>query len=190
MSQPYLRPALQALVLAALTMLVGCRRGDRPPPAPTSPEQALAELGRAVAGADSGRVFELLDQDSRWSVMSIHRDQLKLCAEVRAHYPKERQPRELERCRAADAAREVKPFFAAFARAGRLLEPLSGLTGREPLQRSGEKAVVAGRAAVVLCREGAAWGYCSLREELERLKLKAARDLAIVQENAEAYKGR
>ena len=74
---------------------------------------------------------------------------------------------------------------------------MSGLTGKEPLQGQGEQRTVArpGGPPLRLCRTtegkppGTEWSYCGAREELERLKLKTARDLASVQENAEAYKG-
>ena len=181
-------PALPALValLALLCALVGgCRRGA-PPPLATA--EAVLE-GLARVGSDGGRLFDLLDQQSRWSVMTVHRDLRRLCELVRAHYPKDRQLRELARCQVAEAAPEARAFFSRQANEWAVLARLQGLTGKEGLEGSGELRTVKGHPALVVCR-GPDWGYCGLREELERIKLKTTRDLATVQENAEAYRGR
>ena len=182
-----------AIGLGALLCFVaagGCSR-RRPNDLPTAatPEQALRELARV--GGDAARLFDLLDQDSRWSVMTVHRDLRALCQLVRTHYPKDRQIRELQRCSAAETAREPRDLFVGQARGWGMLEGIDGLSGKEPVQGSGEQRSVtrAGAPALLLCRGGAGWGYCGLREKLDGLKLKTARDLASVQENAEAYKG-
>jgi hypothetical protein len=181
---PSTRAALLALVCAAAG---GCRRGASPPPLPP-PEAALEAL--AQVGGDGARLFDLLDQQSRWSVMTVHRDLRHLCELVRAHYPKDRQARELARCHAAEAAPEPRDFFGRQANAWGVLRGLQGLTGKEGLEGSGEQRTVKGlRPPVILCR-GPDWSYCGLREELERIKLRTTRDLATVQENVEAYRGR
>jgi hypothetical protein len=180
---------LRLVVLALLGVgAAGCPRSKAPLRAPT-PEQGLAELARA--GGDARLVFDVMDQDSRWSVITAHRDLRAICQLVRAHYPKDRQPRELRRCQTAEAVREPRDFFASQASGWGLLGGLSGLTGKEPLQGQGDRRTVArpGQPALIFCRNGADWSYCGAREELERLKVKTSRDLASVQENTEAYKG-
>jgi len=168
---------MRALLLCSLLWLSagpGCSGRGAQSAAPKSPEQAAAELQRLARAGDAGGVYELLDQDSRWSLMSIHKDQHAICALVRASYPKERQARELERCRLADRARDAKAMFAAYARQEALLAKLAG---QAPPRAE-------------LCQDGAGWRYCGLRAELERLKVKTARDAASIRENAEAFKGR
>jgi hypothetical protein len=167
----------------------GCPRSKAPPSAAT-PELALADLARA--GGDPKLLFDVMDQASRWSAITVHRDLRTICQLVRAHYPKDRQARELQRCQAADSVREPRDFFAGQAAGWGLLAGLSGLTGKEPLQGQGDRRTVArpGQPALVFCRTDNAWSYCGPREELERLKVKTSRDLASVQENADAYKGR
>lgn len=178
------RPLAVAALLAALA---GCRAPSR---APVSPEAALHALADAARAGDLARLYGLLDTPSRWSLMSAYKDQLKLCSLVRAHYPKERQRHELERCRLADGARDVESLFAAWAAERRVVAALAKLPADGKPSVAGERATLPGAPAVVLCREGEGWLYCGLRDELEQLKLKAARDVATIQENVEAYRGR
>ncbi len=186
-----------ATLLALVTVAGGCprTRSSRP-----TPESAVAALARA--GGDAAQLYDLLDQDSRWSVISVHRDLRTICELVRAQYPKDRQAPELHRCRPAELARDPRAFFVSQAAGWGLLGGLSGLTGKETPQGSGEQRTVprAGGPPLLLCQTpaegkpssapGTSWAYCGAHEELERLKLKTARDLASVQENAEAYRGR
>lgn len=177
-------------LLAAVTGLAGadCRR-PASPALPRTPEQALAALARA--GDDGAALFDLLDQQSRWSVMSVHRDLRKVCELVRQSYPKDRQAREITRCRAAETADDARAFFAGQARGWGLLATLEGLSGTESLPGSGDRRTAQGKhGPVSLCQDGEGWGYCGAREALEAMKVKTARDLATVQENAEAFRGR
>jgi len=178
------RVACLALALSA----AGCRTAARPP---SSPEQTVRELGEAARAQDPVRLFRLLDTESRWSLMSVHKDLLKLCGLVRAHYPKQRQAHELQRCRLADSARDPQAMFALWAKERGLATSLAKLPADAKPTVAGERATLesAGLRAE-LCRATEGWTYCGLREELERLKLKAARDVATIQENVEAYRGR
>jgi hypothetical protein len=178
------RPLAVAALLAALA---GCRTPSR---APASPEAALHALVDAARAGDLAKLYGLLDTPSRWSLMSVYKDQLKLCGLVRAHYPKERQRNELARCRLADGARDVESLFSTWARERGLAATLAKLPAAGKPSVAGERATLPGAPAVILCREGEGWLYCGLRDELERLKLKAARDMATIQENVEAYRGR
>jgi hypothetical protein len=165
---------LRSVHLLCLALGVLACRG-KPPDPPPSPEAAWRQLSVAARAGSAERVWTLLDTESRWSLMSIFKDQQRICALVRAHYPKERQGRELERCRLSDGARDAQALFAAWAREQHALEAVA-------------KLPVDGGARAELCREGSGWLYCGLRATLAELKLKTARDAAAIQENAEAFR--
>jgi hypothetical protein len=166
------------LALSLCALVGGCSSNKKQQVVlPKTPAQALSELRRAVGEDDTRRIYQLLDQTSRWSVMTIYRDLRSICHLVRQHYPRERQARELERCRDADQAPKPELYFGKLARTQRLLEPLRGAAGgQERLRRA-------------LVREGGAWTYSGLKTRLEEIKLKVSRDLQTVRESAEALGG-
>jgi hypothetical protein len=183
-----------------LASAVSCRR-PRPAevPLPTTPEAALQALGRAAQEGDAARLWVLLDQTSRWSLMSVQRDLREICNLVRGSYPREQQARELQRCRQAAEAKTAEELFVAYAKAQRLLQPLARIGAPGPRRGAGDSLEIeSGGTRVALCREQrreareerAGWAYCGLRAHLDAMKLKAARDLVTVQENVESYKGR
>jgi hypothetical protein len=189
------------LFLLVGLLLGGCQRAGSPVKValPTTPEEAFAELTRAARQGDGGRLYALLDNDSRWSLMSIQRDQREICAIVRSTYPKEHQERELARCRQAAMAKDVEAYFVSYAAGQRLLAPLAALGKMGRRSGSGARVEIeAERGRVAVCeeqrkedgRELRGWVYCGLRPQLEAAKIKAARDLTSVRENAESYKGR
>src|SRR5262245_54106478 len=52
---------------AALVTLVGCARGA------STPEEAYRRLAAAVTAKDAGALFDALDQETRWSWMTVQR---------------------------------------------------------------------------------------------------------------------
>ena len=187
---------LLALAMAATAQGACNRHTEAVVQPPRTPAEALSRV-RAAAGS-AATLFDLLDQSSQWSVMSIRKDLAQICTLVRTRYPRRRRERELERCQMATEPGEVAQFFARLSAAHRLLQPLRDAKTPGPLQVSGDRAE-AGK--VVLCREERTedvegskvkrkrWTYCGLAEQLEALKIKASRDLITTQENAEAYGG-
>ena len=179
-----MRPRALALFVICL---VACVRQ----PGPRSPEEAFSALGQAARAADLGRLFELLDKGTRWSIMSVFKDQQQTCSLVRAHYPKDRQPRELRRCQLAAGAPDAKAFFVAYARKHHqaIVEPLARMTAVKARHGSGTRVEleIAG-VRLPFCEEDGLWAYCGLHERFDRLKVKTARDLSMVRENIEAYR--
>jgi hypothetical protein len=183
-----------------LMAVVSCRRSHpAEAPLPTTPEATLEALGRAAQGGDAARLWGLLDRTSRWSLMSVQRDLREVCALVRASYPSAQQARELQRCRQAAEAKTAEELFIAYAKGQGLLQPLARVGAPGPRRGTGDVLEIeSGGTRVALCREQrrerreerTGWAFCGLREHLEALKLKAARDLVMVRENAESYKGR
>ena len=103
------RPLVLLLVVLGLLC---CRRREPDRPALT-PQQALSRTMQAAGSVSLTHLFELLDEKTRWSIMSVYKDQQKMCELIRTHYPKQVQARELRRCHLAASSRDVAAFFAA-----------------------------------------------------------------------------
>ena len=162
-------------LLLVVGLCPGCsqkQKQEQKPAGPRTRDQARALLRQAVQARDPGKVYDLLGQQSRWSVISIHKNLKQICLLVKAHYPQQRQARELERCAAAARARDARAYLAGLPWAGQLLRPLSA-SNPDP-----DKG---------LCQQDGAWCYCGLDPELGRLKVKSTRDLATTRENADAF---
>jgi hypothetical protein len=185
-------------VLVAALAMPSCRRREEWHP-PKKPEEAGERAAAAARGRQLDRLFRLLDKNSRWSLMSVHKAHREICKLVRGHYPKARQPRELRRCHPAERARDVEAFFVDyFKRHPELLEPLTRF--RPPGKRAGSKdppprspapdrvELVSGAQRLAVCQGDGAWWYCGLREAFDELKLKATRDLTTVRENIESFR--
>ncbi|MCG5052305.1 MAG: hypothetical protein KA712_05035 [Myxococcales bacterium] len=167
------------LVLAACTA-----RG------PKTPEAAFARLSEAVSARNAEDLFEALDQDTRWSWMTVQKCQREAFDVVLSNFPegpdRERQLRHLEAGATAETAAEL---FAA--RMG--TEALASLAGRLP-----EPPVftVAGSEAATPARSGAAllfrqieqrWGYAGFSSAAEEQKRRAVADLELIKTSATDY---
>lgn len=166
-----MRKTLTLLIVAGLSQACSQKLEQRAS-GPRSREQAAALLHEAVTARDPGKIYDLLDQQSRWSVISIHKNLRQICSLVKAHYPKQRRARELERCAAAARVTEPRAYLASLPWTAELLRPLS----------AGSAAAGEG-----LCQKDGTWGYCGLAQGLRGLKIKSARDLATTRENADSF---
>ena len=179
--------------MAALLLLSAVASCKSSPPGelerpPASPEVCHQRLVKAAQGGDWAGVFDLIHRDSQWSFISWHTSLKEVCRLVRAHYPEARRGRAIQRCEAAARYREARDFFVA---GGGRLAPLDQLVraGEITARRGGGGKVTleAGGASYVYCPGKEGWAYCGLAEAYNQLKLKSARDLASVEENAEEY---
>ena len=67
-----------------------------------------------------------------------------------------------------------------------MLTPLKGLGDIDRREVSGGSATLrSGEVGLRFCREDAAWRYCGARETFEQLKVRASRDLEVVQEGVD-----
>lgn len=179
------------LLFLLFPLSVGCKaKAPLAPEPPATPEQCLAQLQTAEAKGQWWLVFSLLDRESRWSLMSVYKARAEECRLVRAHYPEHRRGRELARCQAVAAHKDTRTYFVAggarMAPLGELarLGKVAGRTG------SGDQiTLTAGGTPLPFCRDHGEWGFCGLRQQYKQLKVKAARDLAVVRESAEASAG-
>jgi hypothetical protein len=172
--------------------LVCCEDTGEGTSRPPTAEGAFAQLVEASRSDAAGkRIFALLDMKSRWSVMSIYKDQREACRLVHSAYPAARRPRELRRCEGAAAAKDAAAFFGSLARSQGLLHGLDRIGAVGARQRSSEGITFeSGGQRILLCRDRGGWAFCGLREELEKVKLKTSRDLRTIRENAEVYRRR
>jgi hypothetical protein len=183
-----------ALSLLLCAIWPACRRVPAGPASPPTPEALCSALLAAAQTGDAAAVYGLLDTKSRWSIMSVFQDQQKICSLVRGTYPKDRQARELERCHLADGKKDDGAFFVAYANADRVMERLARLIASKP---PAARPIGPDRAVLEIqgtridtCREGAHWTFCGLRPELEKWKVKTARDVATIRESAETFRTR
>lgn len=181
---------LLALVIISIISGNGCRRNSTVRGA-RSPEQAFTDLAQLVREHKTSRIYDLLDNESRWSLMTILRDQRAICDLVRTQYPQNRQARELLRCQLSARAKDARDLFEAYARAYQVLTPLEHLSSISKKQGTFDRVEIESQGVkLMFCREGAGWFFCGLRSQLEALKVKSARDLISIKENADSFKGR
>lgn len=171
--------------MASLALLAPACKGRSGHSAKKTPRELVAALRKAARAGDFKAVYGLLDESSRWSVMSIFQAQQRARALVRKHYPAERQAAELRRTHLVATAADPEAYFAAYGRERRLLERLRDLPAAVAA------AVDAGSASspAWLCKEREGWVYCGLRGELEQLKLRAVRDLETLREGLDLQRG-
>lgn len=184
-----------SITLLALTLLWGtpaCKRKQRQV-VPRTPARCLTELGRAAASDDAGRVHDLLDERSRWSIISAHKALKKMCAQIEAHYPAAQRARASARCHLAASVNTPRAYFQLLARREGLVKQLRGVArieaGAVPEPKQQQlQLTVPGGGQVRLCEDDGVWGLCSWRARFDQLKVKAARDLATVEENVATYR--
>lgn len=179
-----------ALLLASCLAVAatGCRMKRK---LPSSAEDVLSAVVDAAKKGDAERIYALLDKKSRWSIISVRQAEREARKLVVAHYPRGRQARELRRTALAARAEDAKAYFVAWVRQRELLGALARFGEVDRRERKGDRLTLHSKGAtVVLCRAGDAWRYCSLRAQLDRMKVRAARDLTTVRESAEAFEKR
>ena len=166
------------LTFCLVLTFVGCsQKSTTQRQTPRTAEQTLAALTGAVQQKKMGSVFVLLDQQSRWSVMTIHKNLKQVCSLVRSRYPKQRQARAMERCAAAAGATDARAYFVSLTAVGPVQAALASLASGGPQT-----------ARKVLCQQKQGrWSYCGLRKPLQQLELKSARDLQSTRENADTF---
>ena len=154
-----------------------------------SPEEAYAKLAEASKAGQAGVIYDLMSTTSRWAVMSIFKDQKTMCGLIQEHYPADRQAAELRRCKGAYEAKDERAFFEVMARELDLFKSLKHLGKMGTVSKKDKRAEIGGGAdKVAFCQEEKGWGYCGLEAWLERIKVRTARDLTSVKENAAAFK--
>jgi hypothetical protein len=157
---------MKGLAGAALLLALGCARG------PKSPEEASSRLSAAIQQGDAAAAYDLLDQETRWSIDSVWKYHQQCLSAIEESYPTEAQARESRRFIDAASARDfLKGHEERY-------HELSALAPKLAQPRAGDFATDAhGR-----------WGYAGLRGQWEDAKQRASHDLETVRASAAAYK--
>ncbi|MEK6608976.1 MAG: hypothetical protein AABZ30_15050 [Myxococcota bacterium] len=165
---------------------------DRHEPAPSrSPEAALGVLRAALARDDAPAVYDALDRDSRWSVMSLHRAEREMWRLARAHFPPGAREAQERRYAAAGAAAVPRAWFGSLGLHVPLRASLAtgGAPRREDSADGSAVFVAASGARLRFEREAdGTWAFSGLRADLARRKEHAANALAIMQRSADEYR--
>jgi hypothetical protein len=180
---------MRALVFMILAVAAaGCHRGAK------TPEQAFAAVERAVAAGDAVGFYQLLDDETRWSIDSVLHDQKLMRTIISAKYPESEAEKALAPLAAADE-RDPPHFFARLdgerhivAGYRRRLGSVSGPTMTRP---DGADDVWVARQDGMPFRfhhDRGGWGFSELASEWTLEKDRNIHALHTVQENAKLYK--
>jgi hypothetical protein len=179
---------LVALALVALPMAAaGCRHRSK------TPEEAFQRFSTAVQAGDGAALFEALDQQTRWDLMTIQKYHREAYDIVLSNYPEgPLRDREKGRFEHAATAASAKELFRSDTAPGLLptLAPLAkGIPRIEAGAADGQAtAVLDGGGRVPLARgENGGWGFSGLARGAEDDKSRAYHDLEVVRASAADY---
>ena len=166
---------------------VGCNQRAK------SPVEAWQRLVDAVAQRDARALYKALDQQTRWSWMTVRRSQREAHDIVLSNFPESSaRDQQLRRFEAAAIADDEADLFAAWL-------PQEGWAKRwEDLARDLPKDAVpaadgadvavvttpTGRALRFRRGDDGGWGFSGFMEDAEQIKRRALADLEQVRNNA------
>lgn len=170
-------------LLAGLLLLACSARGPR------TPEAAYERMARAVEAQDAEALFEALDQETRWSWMTVQRCHREAFDVVLSNFPEgDDRERKLRRLEAGATAETPADLFAATL--GK--EGIRALRGKLPnkptFEVKGDKATVnGGHEPLPLAAVEGRWGYAGFRPQSEEQKNRAVADLELIKVSATDY---
>jgi hypothetical protein len=162
---------------------------------PKTPEEAFVRLERAVAADDAKALYQLLDKETRWAVLSTYNDQRLQRTIISAKYPEREALEALARLKSA-AEPDVTRFFASYCHERRLIEQLPGLLGPANgaltvEQRGPDECVMrrSGGSPVSFHRErDGSWGFSNMWTVVWLLERdRASHAIKTVRDNAALY---
>jgi hypothetical protein len=171
-----------------LATAAGCRHKSK------TPEDAYQRFAAAVTTGDGSALFEALDQETRWALMTIQKWHREAYDIVLSNYPEgpERE-REKHRFEAAATASSARELFRA-STAPRLIPMLGPLVMDKP--SSFERGPGDDQASAVLPNGGrllfvrgqnGGWGFAGLGQRTQEDKNRAYHDLEVVRASAADY---
>lgn len=177
--------------LFLLTLAVGCgARGAR------TPADAHARLSAAVAAHDGARLWDALDQTTRWSWMTIHRAWREAYDITQSTVPEgPERVRLLARFEPAAASENASTLFVRELsdddwKAVQSLLAAAG-TQRPLAAPPGETATIETPAGPLIYRKAHnrywSWGFAGLAGRAEDLKRRASADLERMRNDAADY---
>ncbi len=159
----------------------------------TGPTDVYEHWSRAVLAHDCGRIYRLLDEKSRWAVMSAARDTAKAAAIIQKSYPENRKAEELSKLGVQVADGKPEAYFESICRRHhypRLLAPTAGKITAITVVGDKAHVVTDKKTRVLLTRDQyGRWGCTALKDQVVRRQLVAANFLKIVEQNAKVFHG-
>jgi hypothetical protein len=175
-----------ALLVALALGCGGCGRAK-------TPEEAYARFSQAVTAGDPERLFDALDQPSRWAWMTVQKSHREAYDIILSNYPegaeRTRQLRRFERGAVLGSARQL--FVEEVGRAALPgLAPMVGQGARfeRALDGTRAEAVLPSGARVALRKgENGSWGFAGLGQDAEERQRRALSDVEVVRTSAADY---
>jgi hypothetical protein len=177
----------RAAVLLGLVGLVafgaGCQRRAK------TPAQAWQRFTTALGSRDAGQLYDSLDLETRWSLMTVRRAHREAYDIVLSNFPEgPAREQQLRRFEAGALAESEAGLVTVLAPAPRLDELAKEVPEQGAPESTGERdAAVKGRSGKLLpLRRGddGGWGFAGFASEAEDWKKRATADLELVRTNA------
>jgi hypothetical protein len=174
-----------------LSLSIGCG-----PRGASSPAEARARLAEAVAARDSAKLWRAVDQDTRWSWMTIQRAWREAYDITQSAVPEgPDRVRLLARFEPAATSEDAQTLFSKMLLADEWQQTavlLAAADSRQPeLEPSGESAQVVTTKGPLVFRKAHnrywGWGYAGLAVRAEQIKQTAGADLERMRTNAADY---
>lgn len=177
-----------ARVVMLMLLVCGCARG------PKTPEQAYAQLERAVAAGDAAAFYKLLDQPTQWAIQSALKDQRLQRTIISAKYPEAEAQKALATLRAAEET-DPAQYFKRLNDERRVVEAfrkrLGSVSGPIKSKIDGADDCWVARQDGMPFRfhknRDGSWGFTELRGDWELEKDRAQHAVKTVQDNAKLY---
>jgi hypothetical protein len=174
-------------VVALLALVAACHRG------PATPEAAYTALEQAIASSDASGFYRALDDDTRWAMESVLKDQKLMRTIIRAKYPEAEADKALAPLAAADA-RDAAEYFARVDGERHIVagyrRRIGSVSGPIMTKPAGEDAVWVARQDGMPFKfhhDGRGWGFSELDQEWGLERDRNIHALHTVQENAKLY---
>ncbi len=185
--QPFRRLVSSVAILASLAVTwTACHGKDKP-----GPKEVYRRWAKAVAANQCSKMYSLLDEKSRWAVISAAKDTARAAALIQKAYPPSRRGKELSKLGVSTATGSPKDYFVDICKRHRYPARLAKSTGAlTEIRVQGSKAVVTtdkGTKIELLRDKYGRWGCNALHEELVRRQLIAANFFKMVESNASDF---
>lgn len=168
--------------------LCGCRNEKSKKP---SLPEVHSRWRKMIANKECAELFGLLDQKSRWAVISLVRDANEVAKLVEAHYPANRRARALARVSLARSSSGPAEWLAGYCRKRDLLKLLAPLAAqKKSISREKNRAIISiegGKRLHFFKDPYGRWGCTALKKRLKKEQIRMANVLKATRENARLY---
>lgn len=176
------------LLILAQIFSLGCSKNSEDK---QTAEETYKAWSDAIQNNRCEEIYDLLDEKSRWAVMSLVKDTGKAAGLIKKHYPKSRKQGALARLGPAAGASPQK-WMTRHCRHNKLLQKLKPFSGA-PKKTQKNKNVFrvmtpSGQEAVFIRDKYGRWGCNALKEHLEKVQVRMVNILKLTRENVGRFK--